>query len=116
MGPAGLALALAVAAGPAAAEAVSAARAIRAQTVISAADLELVDQDVPGAVLRVEDAAGLEARVTLYPGRPILLSQIGPPAIVERNQMVQMVYARGPLAISAEGGRWTGAERATGSG
>lgn len=103
MGPTGLALALAVAAGPAAAEAVSAARAIRAQTVISAADLTVVDQDVPGAVLRLEDAAGLEARVTLYPGRPILLSQIGPPAIVERNQMVQMVYARGPLAIFAEG-------------
>ena len=95
--------ALALDAGPAAAANVSAARAIRAQTVISAADLTVAEAEVPGAVERIEDAAGKEARVTLYPGRPILLSQIGPPAIVERNQLVQMVYERGALAIGAEG-------------
>lgn len=103
MGPRRLALALALAAAPAMAANVSPARAIRAQTVISAADLTIEDATVPGAVERIEEAAGKEARVTLYPGRPILLSQIGPPAIVERNQLVQMIYRRGALAISADG-------------
>lgn len=97
------ALALVLAAASAEAASVSAARAIRAQTVISAADLSLDDAQIPGAVERIEDAAGKEARVTLYPGRPILESQIGPPAIVQRNQLVQMIYQRGALAISADG-------------
>jgi flagella basal body P-ring formation protein FlgA len=41
--------------------------------------------------------------VTLYPGRPILENQVGPPALVERNQVVRMVFLRGGLAITAEG-------------
>ncbi len=97
-----LALAL-LAAQPALAASVAPVRAIRAQTMIAASDLTLADEDVPGAVETIEAAAGLEARVTLYPGRPILVSQVGPPAIVERNQLVRMVFLRGPLAISAEG-------------
>jgi flagella basal body P-ring formation protein FlgA len=92
-----------IAAQPALAASVAPVRAIRAQTVVSAADLTLAEEDVPGAVETIEAAAGLEARVTLYPGRPILASQLGPPAIVERNQLVRMVFLRGPLAIHADG-------------
>jgi flagella basal body P-ring formation protein FlgA len=95
-------LALAIAS-PATAASVAPVRAIRAQTVIAAADLTLEEEAVPGAVETIEAAAGLEARVTLYPGRPILTSQIGPPAIVERNQVVRMTFLRGPLAITADG-------------
>lgn len=88
---------------PALASSVTAVRPIRAQTVVSAADLELVEETVPGALSAVEEAVGLEARVTLYPGRPILSAQLGPPALVERNQLVRMVFQRGALAIGAEG-------------
>jgi flagella basal body P-ring formation protein FlgA len=95
-------LALAIAS-PAAAASVAPVRAIRAQTVIAAADLTVEEEAVPGAVETIDAAAGLEARVTLYPGRPILTSQIGPPAIVERNQVVRMTFLRGPLAITADG-------------
>lgn len=88
---------------PALASSVVAVRPIRAQTVVASADLELAEEDVPGALATLEAAVGLEARVTLYPGRPILASQLGPPALVERNELVRMVYRRGALAIGAEG-------------
>ncbi|MBP7240732.1 MAG: flagellar basal body P-ring formation protein FlgA [Amaricoccus sp.] len=97
-----LALALVLGA-PAQAGSVAPVRAIRAQTVIAAADLTLLDEDTPGAIASIDEAAGLEAKVTLYTGRPILPSQLGPPALVERNQLVRMTYLRGPLAIEAEG-------------
>jgi flagella basal body P-ring formation protein FlgA len=99
---AALALLLAFAAGPALAG-VEPVRAIRAQTVLEAADLTESAEAVPGGVATIEAAAGREAKVTLYPGRPILASQIGPPAIVARNQIVRMVFLRGPLAIEADG-------------
>jgi flagellar basal body P-ring formation protein FlgA len=41
--------------------------------------------------------------VTLYAGRPIPLSALGPPALVERNQVVTLVFQRGGLEIRAEG-------------
>lgn len=78
-------------------------RAIRGQSILVAEDLEVIEGRAPGAVARVEDAVGREARVTLYPGRPVLEAQIGAPALVERNQLVRMVFARGALSIAADG-------------
>lgn len=99
-----LAVAL-IAALPSLAEAgtVVAVRPIRGQTILSAADLTLNGEDTPGALTSIEDAIGKEAKVTLYTGRPILESQVGAPAVVERNQLVRMTYADGPLSITTEG-------------
>lgn len=83
--------------------AVTPVRAIRAQSVLSADDLALLEKDVPGAVGNIDQAVGLEAKTTLYPGRPILATQIGPPALVERNQPVRMVFSNGPLLITTDG-------------
>ena len=58
---------------------------------------------MPGAVGAIELAVGQEAKVALYPGRPILESQLGAPALVERNAVVRMIYADGPLRIVTEG-------------
>lgn len=102
----GLALALVAGmAGPPAAEAgtVVPVRPIRGQTVLSAADLALEPAETPGAVASIEEAIGKEAKVTLYTGRPILAAQLGAPALVERNQLVRMTYAEGPLSITTEG-------------
>jgi flagellar basal body P-ring formation protein FlgA len=41
--------------------------------------------------------------VTIYAGRPIRAADIGAPALVERNQIVPLVYAAGGLQITAEG-------------
>lgn len=79
-------------------------RPIRSHAILSASDLALTDDEsLPGAVGSIEAAIGLEAKVTLYPGRPVLESQIGPPALIERNQLVRMVYDVGVLSIMTEG-------------
>ena len=92
-----------LAAGTVLAQSVEPVRAIRSQTLLAAEDLVLVEASVPGAVASIAEAVGKEARVTLYPGRPVLLSQIGAPALVERNALVRMNYARGPLRIVTDG-------------
>lgn len=86
------------------AQAVVAVRGIRGTQMIGAEDVAIAeDKDAPGAYHDVSEVVGKEAKATLYPGRPILRGQLGPPAIVERNQLVKMIYAEGPLNISTEG-------------
>ena len=92
-----------LAAAPAPAETLVAARVLRAQTVLTAADVTVDGQTVPGALTDPRDAIGLETRVAIYPGRPVLLADLGPPAIIERNQTVPLAYRRGPLVIRTEG-------------
>ncbi|PRX33867.1 flagella basal body P-ring formation protein FlgA [Meinhardsimonia xiamenensis] len=89
-------------AGPALAEALVAARTIRAQEVITAADLSVTPAAIPGALSSPEEAIGLEARVALYAGRPIRPEDLGPPAVIERNAIVTLVYRKGRLTITAE--------------
>ena len=92
-----------LAAGAVLAQSVTPIRAIRSKTVLAPEDLALAEETVPGAIAAIEDAVGLEAKVALYPGRPILLSQVGAPALVERNAVVRMSYMRGALRIVTEG-------------
>ncbi len=88
---------------PAGADTVVATRTIRAQTLLTAADLAVVEGKHPGAITTIDDAIGLEARVMLYTGRPISRSDIAPAAIIARNQIVPLVYSQGGLSITAEG-------------
>lgn len=85
------------------AQSVTPVRAIRSQSILSPDDLAVNDATVPGAFASLEEVVGREARVTLYPGRPIMANQIGAPALVDRNQVVRMNFAAGSLAITAEG-------------
>ncbi|WP_416348416.1 flagellar basal body P-ring formation chaperone FlgA [Gemmobacter sp.] len=96
-------LLLVLAAAPAQAETLVAARTVRAQTVLSAADLGLIRDTLPGMLADPAEAIGQEARITLYAGRPIRPTDIGPPAIVDRNQIVPLAYQAGPLSIVTEG-------------
>lgn len=84
------------------ADTIVAARTIRAQTILSPSDLSMVQGDVPGALISPDEAIGLEARVVLYSGRPIMAGDVGPAAIIERNQIVKLVYSTGTLSISAD--------------
>ena len=92
-----------LAAGAVLADTVQVVRAIRGQTLLTAADLAVVAGDVPGAIATIDEAVGKEAKVTLYPGRPILRAQLGAPALVERNALVRMNYVRGALRIVTDG-------------
>ncbi len=87
---------------PAIADTLVAARTIRARAIIAPADLSVIGQDIPGALATPDEALGLESRVVLYAGHPIRPGDIGPPAIVERNQIVTLVFQSGPLTILAE--------------
>lgn len=100
-----LLLALLSLAAPAAASAdtVVAAATIRPGTVLGPEHLALADGTVPGALSRPEEALGLEARVVLYAGRPVRAADLGPPALVDRNQIVTLVYADAGLAIETAG-------------
>ena len=93
----------ALAAGAVLAQSVTPVHAIRSQTVLQADDLALSEGDAPGGIASIEAAVGQEAKVALYPGRPILASQLRSPALVERNAVVKMSYASGPLKIVTEG-------------
>jgi flagella basal body P-ring formation protein FlgA len=88
---------------PALAESVVATRVIRAQSVVVPEDLAVVDAAIPGALADPAAALGLEARVTLYPGRPVRAGDLGPPALVDRNQIVALDFRAGGLSIRAEG-------------
>ena len=81
-----------------------ATRTLRASTQIGEGDVALVEGRVPpGAATDPAQAVGMEARVTLYASRPIPLASLALPAMVERNQIVQIVYQHGGLDIRAEG-------------
>ncbi len=85
------------------AEIVVPTRTIRAKEIIVASDLEIKTIEIAGAAQQISSLVGQEARVALYPGRPISLSDIGPPAIVDRNDLVTLVFDRVALSITAEG-------------
>ena len=88
---------------PAYAQSVIAARTIRAQTIITAEDILITEDAIDGAYTRLDEVIGFESRVALYAGRPVRSGEVGPPALVERNQIVPLIYQGGGLVISAEG-------------
>lgn len=85
------------------ADSVIATRVIRAQTILTESDMSIAGAAVSGALTQIHEAIGFEARVTLYPGRPIRAADIGPPALVDRNQTVSLLYNVGTLGITTEG-------------
>ncbi|MEJ6396360.1 flagellar basal body P-ring formation chaperone FlgA [Yoonia sp. 208BN28-4] len=78
-------------------------RTLPAQTLISAGDIALRDGAMPGGVSDPSQIIGKEARIALFAGRPIRLTDVGAPAIVERNQILSLIYNRGGLVIATEG-------------
>lgn len=90
-------------AGPAAADTLVAAHTIRAKAILNATDLARSAKDILGGVTDPDTLIGQEARVTLYAGRPIRANDVGPPAIIERNQMVVLTYANSVVTIHTDG-------------
>lgn len=98
-----LCLVLSLLPGLAAAEIIVPVRTIRAQQIIAPEDVMVLDKTVPGAVSDPADAIGQEARRALYANRPIAPADLGPPALVDRNQAVALAYREGPVQIVTEG-------------
>lgn len=98
-----LCLAFLLLAGAASAETVVSTRTIRPQQIITAMDVRIDPADVPGAHQSLDDVIGQEARMAIYPGRAVMRGHLGAPALVDRNQVVEIVFVRGGLRIIAEG-------------
>ncbi|ETX29689.1 flagellar basal body P-ring formation chaperone FlgA [Roseivivax isoporae] len=105
---------LLVLSGPLAADVVTPTRTIRAAEIVAADAVALAAGSHPDAAATLGEVIGREARVALFPGRPVLLSQLQRPALVERNALVPLVFEAGGLRITAEGralGRGAAGER-----
>ncbi|WP_296418224.1 flagellar basal body P-ring formation chaperone FlgA [Pseudooctadecabacter sp.] len=85
------------------AETLIAARTIPARTILGPEDILIRDVSVAGGMADPSLAIGQEARVALYAGRPIRSADLSAPAVVERNQIIQIIYRRGGIVISTEG-------------
>ena len=88
---------------PALADSLVATRTIRAQTALTAEDVTAVAMEIPGALSDPATVIGQEARKVIYAGKPILAQDLGPSAIVERNQIIPLAYSAGGLSILTEG-------------
>lgn len=87
----------------ASADVLVAARTIPAQSVIGPSDLVMAKMDAAGGVEDPALLVGMEARVALYAGRPVRAGDVGLPAIVDRNEIIPLIYNTGGLYISTEG-------------
>jgi flagella basal body P-ring formation protein FlgA len=76
---------------------------IRGATAIAAADLAILPEVTPGALSDPGQAIGMEARVNLYPGRPIRAADLRPAAVIERNEIVTLRFNARGLSIVTEG-------------
>lgn len=88
---------------PAFADALVATRLIRPAEVLRGVDVAVQRGSQPGVASDPAQVVGLEARVAIYPGRPVRLADLGPAAVVERNETVVMIYRQGGLTILSEG-------------
>ena len=85
------------------ADSVVATRTIRAQSVIAAQDVAMVPADITGALTATDAAVGLEAKVTLFAGRPVRAADLAAPSLIQRNQVVAVVYQVAGLTIRTDG-------------
>ena len=98
-----LALTLILLAAPAVAETVVAARTIPARTLIAPTDLAFRDGTFAGGESDPMLFVGMEARIAIYAGRPIRAADVNPPAIVDRNQIIPLIYENRGIRIATEG-------------
>lgn len=85
-------------------EVLVAATHLPAGVLIEPGHLTLRDGEPDPGVLSSRAAAiGLESRVSLFQGRPIRASDLGPPTLIQRNAIVSLVFRRGTLSIHTEG-------------
>ena len=96
-------LAVLLAAAPLAAQSLIATRTIPARSVVTPGDVRLAEASVRGAHTKINDVVGQEARITIYAGRPVHVADIGPPALVDRNEIVTLSFRKGPLVIETDG-------------
>lgn len=94
---------LVVMASAAQADTVVATQMIRPQQLITADSVQIDPTSVQGAYDQLGQVIGKEAQYALYPGRAVMIGAVGEPAVIDRNQIVELVYESGGLRIATEG-------------
>lgn len=84
-------------------ETIVANRIIPANTVITANDIRIQPSDVGRNSVDLDAIIGMEARVALFAGREISQADVAVPAVVERNQIIQLVFQGNGLKIKTDG-------------
>lgn len=84
------------------ADIVIANRNLPARSVVLESDVDAISGDIVGHASSIAQVLGQELTVAVYAGRPFPLSQLAAPAIIERNQIVALVFARGGVNIETE--------------
>lgn len=79
---------------------VQSTRTLRAGTILEAGDMVASAGE---AEEQLESFVGLEVRKTIYPGRAINATNLGPPTLIQRNDVVMMSYQQGALNLRTEG-------------
>ena len=87
---------------PCLAQVVVPTRTVRADAIITEMDVMIGNGSNDDGFDLLRDVIGQEAKVVLYAGRPILVDQIGSPAIVDRNQIVSLLFEGRGLRIATE--------------
>lgn len=80
---------------------VVAARNLPAGTVVTAADMR--PAETGGEIGDISHLVGLETRIAVYEGRPLLPNLLQEPVLVERNQLVRLNFQRGEVHIATDG-------------
>ena len=78
---------------------ISAARTLRIGTIVTIDDLHTETREDPA----VQSLLGLEVRRPLYSGQTVALSDLGPPTLVNRNDIVNVFYQTNGLGLRTIG-------------
>lgn len=78
-------------------------KTIRANTILTEAHITINPALSGAGMSDLESVIGMETRVVLYAGRPILPDYLMQPAVVQRNEIAPLVFRQSGLAISTSG-------------
>ncbi|WP_363322747.1 flagellar basal body P-ring formation chaperone FlgA [uncultured Litoreibacter sp.] len=92
----------AVISGPVAAQTLVPSQTLRPGHLVTATDV-MVSEAGHGAFTKVSQVVGLEVQRVLYRGRPIQAGDLGAAAVVQRNQIVTLIFQTGAISIATEG-------------
>ncbi|WP_394197639.1 flagellar basal body P-ring formation chaperone FlgA [Litoreibacter albidus] len=76
---------------------------LRPGHMVTAEDIRISEQPLNGTYSNVSQVIGQEVQRVLYRGRPLQVGDVGPRALVHRNDIVTLVYKTGTLNIATEG-------------
>ncbi len=75
---------------------------LRAKSVIAEDAVRIDTADITGAASTLEEVIGQEVLTSVFAGRPIMRANLREAAMIERNQMVRLVFSLHGLTIETD--------------